>query len=196
MRRKGFAGLFLTGIVMLCACSRQEAIPGPYNTEVGSYTMGPEVNPSAIVLNGNNALKGAFIFNEKATHLAISSQGDLDIISAIKRDTSGASIQVTLANTGKEIEEIAQLTIMDMGIDGMGGVAVLSDHVVEIGDINSSPSGICLRTSSTETWQFRFTLQGERIDCSLDLSASSIILLPGEEISLPPLNFFYHLCAD
>lgn len=178
---KAKAFLMLAMAVVLGSCTMQTPSPMELDPSHGVFTFITEDHApwsAGIVVNGVNILQDAFIFNEKERLAVIASLGELDVRAAFSGDSARGTVRLTLYNAGKNRMDVNQVKISPTMV------------TQELGET------ICLQAESSWPWTFIIDLQGDQPDCSLDLSGSSIVLLPEEKISLPGLEFFYHLCPE
>ncbi len=169
--------------LLLCPrCAKQNHTPFHVDTVNGSYMIFAESaasSASGIVVNGKRILQDAYLFNENESLVAIGSVGELDMITHFSGDSTSGAIRLSLHNRGKVSLAVKQVELCSMPIEVESGLQLMIENHV---------SGL--------PWSLSIDRQGNLITCSLDLSNSSIILLPEEELCLPRLEFFYHLCAE
>jgi hypothetical protein len=119
-----------------------------------------------IEVNGVDMLESAFLFHEGESLVLISSVGKLDAVTMIGRDSLAASLQLSLINSGKERQEISRIHIQ---------------FPLEPQAPEGPEDGI---------WDFHLSRRDDAYICRLNTSGSSVILLPEEELVLPPIRFF------
>ena len=146
-------------------------------------------------MNGKNVLQDAYIFHEKEKLVAIGSLGELDIIIRFSGDSLRGAIQLSLHNRGKEVLSVNQVSLFSKHLNEASDALLMGDDRLQIHA--SSPSrALCLKAGYGWPWALLFDIQADQLYCSLDISNASIILLPEEELMLPQLEFFYHLCPE
>lgn len=114
-------------------------------------------------VNGTEILENAHRFMDGDQEIYIASLDGLDIISRVQKDSSAYRLQIRLFNAGKERVDITSLRLW-------------------------STEG--LRAEEGWLWSFRSMAGEDGKGLELELSSSSLVLLPGEEIRLPGLMLF------
>ena len=123
--------------------------------------------PCCIEINGFEVLGEGHLFQGKDSLVAISSWGGMDIIAVFKTEEGQENLHIKVSNPTDSAIEINSLEV----------------HMAKVKGENY-------------LWRWQNSGTKEAPKVSLQLSGSSIILLPEERISLPPLQFFSHLCSD
>jgi len=144
--------------------------------ELGScrvHFAGHPVGAIKLKVNGKQVLEGAHVFHGTDSLVAIISQDGIDILAVFKGDSTRGSVQLLLVNPGKEKQVVSNVEILASGHVGFSG-----------------PSGC------GGLWNYISGSGGDSLIRTLDLSGSAMVLLSEERLSLPPLQFFYHLCHE
>lgn len=128
----------------------------------------PELStPVSVEINGHNALDGGHLFQGKDSLVVISSIDGMDVISVFKGKGEDEHLQITVSNPTDSTLEINSLKVL----------------AAKGEDENS-------------LWKWQNHGSRESPELALNLSGSSLILLPEERIILPTLKIFSHLCSD
>jgi hypothetical protein len=188
--------ILVPATLLLSNCEKQNPTPFEVDVVKGSYTVslkGGATGSAGIELNGKNVLQGAFLFQEKEKLVAIGSRGLMDVIVEFSGDSSMGTIGLTLFNHGDVQLAVNQVKLFSIHVGEVPGAEMISENQVQI----SGPGNqLCLQAGSEWPWTLGFNILGNQLGCSLDLSNSSMVLLPEEKASLPQLAFFYHLCPQ
>lgn len=172
--------LLLSLVVLPAACTSRVESPFSVDAAGGSFSLEAEgyfPGPCGVKLNEIEALRGAHIFQGKDSLVAIGSCGGLDVLMVFKEMQDKPLLQISVINPGDSALKISSLKVYSrirtdmnqrliIGLPGAGKDA--------------------LWTWSEEENETAYL-------CSLNLSGSSVYLLPEERIILPPLHFFSHL---
>jgi hypothetical protein len=94
-------------------------------------------------------------------------------LAVFKGDCTRISVQLVLINPGEENLEVSKVEIFYAGHDSL-----------------------CWLSDPGTHWTYLSASRGDSLIRALDISGSSIVLLNEERLSLPPLEFFYHLCHE
>lgn len=175
--------LFLSLTMLLAACSPKTESPFSLDAEGGSFKLeaeGCSPGPYVVKLNNIEAIKGAHIFQGKDSLVAIGSCGGLDVLLVFKE------------NAGKPLMQISVINPTDSAME-MSSLELYSQPCTD-----KTPGSYRgqVRAGKDALWQWSIEENKAGICCSLDLSGSSLYLLPEEHILLPPLHFFSHLCSE
>jgi hypothetical protein len=185
-------------LLALISCRKTEETYFEVNRELGFFTirnMESCLGPLYPEINGKKVLEGAFLFVEKDSLVAIGTQERLDIVSVFKHDRNAGSIQLRIINTGNEnltVDHMQVRTAMPGGVTTVDLVNSNHLHLLSASDLSE---GCCLRTLPYMLWQMEFLSNSDSLFCTLNLSGSSVALLPGEELLLPAIQFYNQLCA-
>jgi hypothetical protein len=131
-----------------------------------------------------NALKGGHLFRGTDSLVVISSKGGLDVITVFGEEAGQEKIRIVVVNPEESALAIRNLKIGPLSIPGQ----------VAAGTFACCHSGSDAE-GAAPLWRWLPACE-QAPELSLDLSGSSIVLLPGERILLPPLQFFSHICSD
>ncbi len=166
--------IITSGIILLSACKPQAVSPYMIDLDEGTFTFkehGHLYGPQWVEINGFNALQKGHLFRGSDSLVVISSRGGLDVITVFKGAEDQASMLIWVHNPTDSARGISSLNV-------------------------ESQLFSCQTGESDPLWQWKDRDSAESPGCSLMLSGSSIVLLPGEGIMLPPLRFFSHLCSQ
>jgi hypothetical protein len=175
--------LLLTVIIGLPACKPQALSPFSVDPDKGSFTLeGNEglYGPFGVLINGYNALQEGHLFQGSDSLVLISNREGLDLITVFKGSLEQASMIISVINPGDSSLEINSMEIIYLAGE----------------NAKQGPFSICGTGENDALWQWLDGGPEAGTVCSLNLSGSSILLLPEERIQLPPLQFFSHLCSD
>ncbi len=175
--------LFLTAIIGLSACKPQGLSPFSVDSEKGSFTLEGKdghYGPYGVLINGYNALQEGHLFQGSDSLVLISNREGLDLITVFKGSSEQASLIISVINPGDSSLEINSMSIIYLNAD----------------DSKEGRISFCASGDKETLWQWLEGGSETSSACSLNLSGSSILLLPEERILLPPLRFFSHLCSD
>ncbi len=175
--------LFLTALIGLSACKPQADSPFSVDSEKGNFTLEGkqgQYGPFEVLINGFNALQEGHLFQGSDSLVLISNKEGLDLITVFKGSSEQASLIISVINPGDSLLEINSLEVIYMADD----------------DSKQGGSFYCANGDKKTLWQWLDGGPEAGTACSLNLSGSSILLLPEERILLPPLRFFSHLCSD
>ena len=179
--------LITSGIILLWACKPQSGPPFMVDRSQGTFQVqkdGWVSGPFWVEVNGLNALLGGHLFRGTDSLVVISSTGGLDLLTVFKEAAGQSTIRIVVVNPGDSALAIRNLKIGPMAIPGQKANATLTCWH------SKSPS-----EGAGPLW--RWLPDSEQApERSLNLSRSSIVLLPDERILLPPLQFFSHICSD
>jgi hypothetical protein len=114
-------------------------------------------------------LQDAFFFREQGELVAITTQDGVDVILRLRENETGHTLGITLHNPGKEAARISGLLLT---IPGQTRATILSPE----------------DGAGFQAWSFRKFLVDRGTVMELDLSLSSILLLPDENLLLPTLE--------
>jgi hypothetical protein len=175
--------LFLTAIIGLSACKPQADSAFFLDPEKGNFTLEGkqgQYGPFEVLINGFNALQEGHLFQGSDSLVLISNREGLDLITVFKGSSEQASLIISVINPGDSSLEINSLEVTYLAGD----------------DSKQGPYSFCGTGDHDALWQWLDGGPEAGTVCSLNLSGSSILLLPEERILLPPLRFFSHLCSD
>jgi hypothetical protein len=175
--------LLLMGIILLPACKPRAVSPFTVDPEKGSFTFeGKEglYGPFGMLINGYNALQDGHLFQGSDSLVLISNREGLDLITVFKGSLEQASLIISVISPGDISLEINSMEVIYLADD----------------DSKQEHFSICETGDKETLWQWLDGGPETNTICSLNLSGSSILLLPEERILLPPLRFFSHLCSD
>ncbi|MFH0756290.1 MAG: hypothetical protein V2B15_03275 [Bacteroidota bacterium] len=188
--------MLVPAALLLSNCAKQNPTPFEVDVVKGSYSVfleGGATGTSGIEVNGKNILQGAFLFQEMDKLVAIGSHGLMDVMVEFSGDSASGTIGLTLFNHGDKQLAVNQVRLFSIRFEEAPGAEMISKNQVQI----SGPGNqLCLKAGSEWPWTLGFHIQGNQLCCRLDLSNSSMVLLPEEKVSLPQLAFFYHLCPQ
>ena len=191
--------VLLAILVLLVSCTGNTHTIFMVDPEEGSYRFLPgnhSLGPVGLMVNGHQALEGAFLFHGADSLVAISSMGKLDIISIFKGDSTRGTLQIIFFNSGEENQAISQLKAFTLLLENKFRIVEVNAHRAVIEGSNQPSSYFCLRTDPAVLWDFSIEHRGDSLFAAFNGSGSSIVLLPEEKLSMPPLEFFFHLCPD
>ena len=148
---------------------------GTFTIEAKAYKYGPYF----LDINGLKALQEGHQFQSADSLVVISSVRGLDVISVFKEAAQQPRMLIRIVNptdSALEIRSVKMFCPPDTGAEEKQAF-----------EVTGQPDPL---------WQWLNDDTVQASSCSLMLSASSIVLLPGEGIVLPPLHFFSHLCSE
>lgn len=173
--------LSVATLLLLAGCNRPSASPFTLDPDKGIFRLQTEVletGPCTMEINGLNAFRDSHLFQGSDSMVVINSCGGLDVISVFKEGLNGAGIRVRIVNPGDSTMEINSLSLCLL--PGSGPEQLRAEQSPDADDL----------------WHWLIEKQEGSLTISLELSGSSIPLLPEEQITLPVLQFFSHLCCD
>ena len=177
--------LVLLGIPVLFvdSCTSRSAIPLVIDSKYGSAVLTSPENDSlqfSTWLNGVNMLRGAHVFQDKGHLMLIHSLEGLDLVITYSFDPAGMNLSARLVNPAKERKDISDLRLLKIKPGKNGGM----------------PPGFCPGALDDSPWVINPQSSDNAIEYRVDLSSSSLVLLPGEQIDLPALRLEYLPCKD
>jgi hypothetical protein len=175
--------LFLTGLILLPACKPQALSPFSVDPDKGSFTFEGKdghYGPFGVLINGYNALQEGHLFQGSDSLVLISNREGLDLITVFKGSSEQSSMIISIINPRDSSLEINSI------------------KVIYLAEEDSKEDSLSIKSCGDDDalWQWLEGGSETSTTFSLNLSGSSILLLPEEQIVLPPLRFFSHLCSD
>lgn len=175
--------LVLSMSMLLAACTAEVESPFFVDPARGSFNLSGEgyfPGPYRVEINEMGALEEAHIFRGRDSLVAIGSCEGLDLLLVFKVNEKMPSLQISVINPGDSAREFSSLMVFSE----------------EDKNEDQRQAECFLRAREDPLWQWMIEENGDAQRASLNLSGSSLILLPGERVLLPPLHFFSHLCSE
>ena len=175
--------LLILGMVLFQYCGTREASPFHMDPEEGIflYKSGIQtLGPCSLYVDGISAFMNSRTFQSSDSLVSISTVKELDVITVFREASHGLMMNIQIVNPTDKALNINSVEL------ATGFSKDKSGHSYEV----------AWKAGSGELWTWRYPEQDDYTRLSLDLSESSIILLPEERLLLPSLQFFSHLCAD
>ena len=183
-------------LCLLSSCGNASDFPFEVDTDQGIFRIVIDqyaTGPWTPEVNGSRVLEGAFLFRKEDSLVAVSSSGRLDVISVFRGGHKSCSLQLSVVNPDKGVLEISDVRLFNIILDGSTSVAECSGRSVKLSGRSDLSVEISRQIPDGGLWDCIIEPQETSVSCSLALSGSSIVLLPGERVDLPIVNFFCHL---
>jgi hypothetical protein len=186
-------------IPLVTCCGTGAGIPLEIDRENGVAILSTQEGPSlhfSTWLNGTNMTLGAHVFRNKGNLVAIHSLEEMDLVITCAFDSTGMILSAQLVNSAKEKREVSELSLVKM--IPLEGAVVSREGALRTGIVfvPDSSGGFCLETAVDTPWNLELDASETEFEYLLDLSSSSLTLLPGERIRLPSVRFDFHPCKE
>jgi hypothetical protein len=126
--------------------------------------------------------------------VAINSSGKLDFITVFKGDSCQGTVEQYVVNTAEENQVVTRFKLLGLQLKGGMMVAALDEKHLDLAVWGNPSETVSIQTDPDSPWVSFFCISGDSLTCWLDLAGSPIVLLPGEKVQMPALDFFFHLC--
>jgi len=175
--------LLLCCIVFIQACVQEEHSPFTVDAGQGIFLFERDqlkLGPCTLNMNGFSVLQNSHSFYGKDSLVTISSFNGMDVITIFKEINGGAMVSIRIVNPADSAQEIKSVDLQLKNTRTITQVLPAAER----------------KTDLETLWRWSSGGPEDSTKISLDLSESSIILLPEERIVLPSLQFFSHLCSN
>ena len=151
--------------------------------------LGPE-------MNGVHALKEAFIFSQRDCLVAINSVENSDLIVTMKGDSAHCQIRFSVVNASDTPQTIGEVNLFSLVAKDQFLVREIGPAHAGILRMGTAAACLDIRTAQNTPWDPVMMLRDDTLLCKLPIEHAPLVLLPGEKLDMPALEFFYHLCPE
>lgn len=179
-------------LVFLAACSGSPDAPFSADPREGTFRFLAGEGGSAgmkIVFNQVSLLRDAVLYNDRGRLLCINTVDGVDMVATFVNASPGGSVTVTMINTTDERREVKSFELVTLSGNGGLTAGKTGDGGMEFTEKGEGRISWNISPAANACWPFYWETGDNNISLLLQQGDIPVILLPGEELHLPPVLF-------